>query len=155
VADPAELLKHPAVSLAAGAAAVATSGAVSAYRVCERLPVLGPQLQRGRTELTHFGEQVVARGVDPVKKLVTVVAVALVERVLDELDLTDLVRQRVDLTALANEVIDGVDLPAIIRESTGTVTAEVMTDVRTQGERADDAVSGFVDRLLGRDRELR
>jgi hypothetical protein len=25
-----------------------------------------------------------------------------------------------------------------------------MSDVRTQGERADDMVSGFVDRLLGR-----
>jgi hypothetical protein len=35
------------------------------------------------------------------------------------------------------------------------VTAEVMTDVRTQGERADDAVSGFVDRVLGRRQGLR
>ena len=155
MSDPAELLKHPAVSLAAGAAAAATSGVVRAYRACERLPLLGPQLQRGRAELTQVGEHVVNRGIDPVKKAVTVVAVALVERVLDELDLTELVRQRVDLIALANEVIDGVDLPAIIRESTGTVTAEVMTDVRTQGERADDVVSGFVDRILGRDRETR
>jgi hypothetical protein len=37
-------------------------------------------------------------------------------------------------------VIEGVDLPAIIRESTNSMTAEVMTDVRTQGERADDVV---------------
>jgi hypothetical protein len=54
---------------------------------------------------------------------------------------------------LANKVIDGVDLPAIIRESTNSVTAEVMTDVRTQGERADDLVAGIVDRVLGRSRE--
>ena len=53
---------------------------------------------------------------------------------------------------LANEVIDGVDLPAIIRESTSSVTADVMTDVRTQGERADDFVAGLVDRVLGRAR---
>jgi hypothetical protein len=52
-------------------------------------------------------------------------------------------------------VIEGVDLPAIIRESTDTVTAEVMTDVRAQSEKADDMVSGFVDRMLGRDREPR
>ncbi len=67
----------------------------------------------------------------------------------------DAILARVDLIGLANQVIDGVDLPAIIRESTGTVTAEVMTDVRTQGERADDVVSGFVDRVLGRSQEPR
>jgi hypothetical protein len=35
------------------------------------------------------------------------------------------------------------------------MTAEVMTDVRTQGERADDIMAGIVDRMLGRDREDR
>lgn len=90
------------------------------------------------------------------------------ELVLDQIDLTALVRERVDIDAivadvdidaiiaridligLADQIIDGVDLPAIIRESTGTVTAEVMTDVRTQTARADDVVAGFVDRMLGR-----
>ena len=57
-------------------------------------------------------------------------------------------------------MIDGVDLPRIIRESTTSLTADVMTtdvmttdvmtDVRTQGERTDDMVSGLVDRMLGR-----
>jgi len=65
----------------------------------------------------------------------------------------DAILTRVDLIALANEVIDGVDLPAIIRESTDSVTAEVMTDVRTQPERADEVVSGFFDRMLGRSQE--
>lgn len=151
VPDLKHLLKHPAVTLAAGAAAVAATGAADVYRVCERLPLVGPQLQRGRSELTALGEHVIERATDPVRTVVTDVVVQVVERVLDEIDLTGLVRQRVDLVGLANEVIDGVDLPAIIRESTGTVTAEVMTDVRSQGERADDVVSGFVDRLLGRD----
>ena len=58
----------------------------------------------------------------------------------------------IDLVGLANKVIDGVDLPAIIRESTNSVTAEVMTDVRSQGERADDLVAGMVDRVVGRSR---
>jgi hypothetical protein len=35
------------------------------------------------------------------------------------------------------------------------VTADVMTDVRTQGERADDFVAGLVDRVLGRGQEPR
>lgn len=90
---------------------------------------------------------------------------------LDQIDLTALVRERVDIDAivadvdidaiiaridligLADQIIDGVDLPTIIRESTGTVTAEVMTDVRTQTARADDVVSGFVDRMLGRNQD--
>ena len=62
----------------------------------------------------------------------------------------DAIIARIDLIGLADQVIDGVDLPKIIRESTTSVTAEVMTDVRTQGERADDMVSGLVDRMLGR-----
>ena len=72
---------------------------------------------------------------------------------LDEIDLNNLVRERIDLIGLANEVIDGVDLQAIIRQSTATVSENVMSDVRSQGVRADDMVSGFVDRLLGRQPE--
>lgn len=59
---------------------------------------------------------------------------------------------RADLIGVANEIIDGVDLPAIIRDASTSVTAEVMTDVRSGGERADDAVSEFVGRMLGRSR---
>lgn len=153
--DVSDLLKHPAVTLAVGAAATAVGGVAGMYRVCEQLPVVGAPLARGRAELTDRGERVIALAADPVKAVVTGLVVQVVQRVLDEIDLTELVRERVDLVGLTNEVIDGVDLPAIIRESSGTVTAEVMTDVRTQGERADDAVSGFVDRLFGRERDPR
>ena len=91
----------------------------------------------------------------------------IVDDVLAQLDLTTLVRERVDIDAVVRDIdIDAiiaridligladqghrrVDLPKIIRESTTSVTAEVMTDVRT-GERADDMVSGLVDRVLGR-----
>jgi hypothetical protein len=66
-----------------------------------------------------------------------------------------LVRERVDLIGLADEVVAGIDLPSIIRESTGSVTADVMDDVRSQGERADDAVSGIVNRILGREKDSR
>ncbi|MEV0671663.1 hypothetical protein [Mycobacterium sp. NPDC050441] len=145
---------HPAVAVAAGAAATVVGGAVSAYRGVEGLPVVGGWLRRARTDLAARGEQVIAAGVEPVKSAVSTIAVQIVDRVLDELDLNELVRERVDLIGLANEVVDGIDLPAIIRQSTESVTTEVMADVRTQGERADDVVSGFVDRLLGRERDL-
>nr|WP_296764856.1 hypothetical protein [Rhodococcus sp. (in: high G+C Gram-positive bacteria)] len=58
---------------------------------------------------------------------------------------------RVDLIALANFVIDGVDLPDIIRDSTGSLSAEAVRGVRSQGMNADDAVSHFVGRLFGRE----
>ncbi|SNS54351.1 hypothetical protein [Rhodococcus kyotonensis] len=58
---------------------------------------------------------------------------------------------RVDLIALANFVIDGVDLPEIIRESTGSLSAEAVRGVRSHGMQADDAVSHFVGKLFGRE----
>ena len=165
----AQLRKQPAVLVAAGAAAIVGGSAVAAYRACEQVPVLGSMLRRGRLELARRGEDAITRTAEPLKTLVS----DIVRLVLDDLDLTEVVREtvdidaivsdididaivgRLDLIGLANDVIEGVNLPAIIRESTDTVTAEVITDVRTQGERADDMVSGFVDRMLGRDRESR
>jgi hypothetical protein len=153
MADGGQMLKHPAVAVAAGAAATAAGAATQLYLASERLPVLGGLLRRGRTDLARRGEQLIDQSIEPVKAIIVSVAVQMVELVLDELDLNNLVRERIDLIGLADEVIDGVDLQAIIRQSTATVSENVMSDVRTQGERADDIVSGFVDRLLGRARE--
>ena len=155
MADGAQLLKHPAVTVAAGAVATAATGVGQLYLGCERLPVLGSLLRRGRTDLARRGELLIDQSIEPVKAIIVAVAVQMVELVLDEIDLNNLVRERIDLIGLADEVIDGVDLQAIIRQSTATVTENVMSDVRTQGERADDMVSGFVDRLLGRQPEPR
>lgn len=121
---------------------------VDAYRSCEGLPVVGGLFTRGR----HEAQAVLS---------------VIMSAVLDELDLTEIIRDklqaeaieeviaRIDLVGLADQVIEGVDLPAIIRASTTSVTADVMTDVRSQGERADDAVAGFVDRMMGRRRGSR
>jgi hypothetical protein len=173
VATDVDLLKNPVVAAAVGTAAMAVDAAATAYRVAEKLPVFGPLMRRGVTRLSERGDRWVTESADQFKALVATVAVQLVDLVLDELDLNTLVRERVDidalaadldieavinrvdLIALADRVIEGVDLPAIIRESTNSMTAEVMTDVRTQGERADDVVSGIVDRMLRRDRENR
>ncbi|MDT5091699.1 MAG: hypothetical protein QOH60_1062 [Mycobacterium sp.] len=173
VATDVDLLKNPVVAAAVGTAAIAVDAAGAAYRVAEKLPVFGPLMRRGVTSLSERGDRWVTESADQFKALVASVAVRLVDLVLDELDLNALVRERVDidalaadldieavinrvdLIALADRVIEGVDLPAIIRESTNSMTAEVMTDVRTQGERADDVVAGIVDRMLGRDRDSR
>ncbi|MFD1813994.1 hypothetical protein [Rhodococcus gannanensis] len=63
----------------------------------------------------------------------------------------DAVIDRIDLVGLADQVIEGVDLPEIIRESTGSLSEEAVRGVRSQGMHADDAVAGFVGRLFGRD----
>ncbi|MGC5255208.1 hypothetical protein ACPXCG_02555 [Gordonia sp. DT218] len=66
----------------------------------------------------------------------------------------DAILSRVDLIGLANEIIEGVDLPDIIREASTSVTSDVMTDVRSTSERADDAVAGIVGRILRRAPEV-
>jgi hypothetical protein len=62
---------------------------------------------------------------------------------------------RLDLAAIARQVIDSVDLPEIVRESTGTVASEAVRGVRAEGVNADEAVARFVDRLLRRPRTER
>lgn len=146
---------HAAISVAAGAAAIVAGGALGIYRGAKRLPLVGDALQRTEADLTARGDQAIAAVTEPVKALIQTVAVQVTEMVLDELDITSLVRDRVDLAGLASQVIDDIDLPGIIRTSTASVTADVMTDVRGQGERADDAVAGFVNRVLGRNGDLR
>lgn len=73
-----------------------------------------------------------------------------VDAIADGVDLQRII-DRIDLVGLSNQVIDGVDLGSIIRESTSTMSTEAVRGARTQGMAADDAVAGFVGRLFGRD----
>jgi hypothetical protein len=58
----------------------------------------------------------------------------------------------IDLVRIAREVIDALDLPEIIRQSTGTLTSDTVRSVRSEAMHADDIVAGVVDRLLRRSR---
>jgi len=97
--------------------------------------------------------------------LVRVDLARVVDAALARMDLTDLVLDRVDLGRLAEavlaevdlvgvaeEVIDGVDLTEIIRESTGSMASDTVRDARMQSIAADQAVGRAVDRLLLRRR---
>lgn len=95
----------------------------------------------------------------------------IVTRALDGLDLTQLVIDRVDVDAivaeadidavidrvpiipLANYVIDEIDLPQIIRDSTGGIATDAMGAVRVQGMGADQLVGRLADRVLLRRRQ--
>ena len=73
------------------------------------------------------------------------------DRVVARVDL-DAIIARIDLEGLARQVIDAVDLPEIVRRSTGSLTSETVRSARTEAMHADDAVTGLVDRLLRRSR---
>lgn len=69
-----------------------------------------------------------------------------VDAVVRTVDL-DAIVARVDLVGLTEQVINAIDLPEIIRESTGSMASETVRGARMQGIAADDAVSRTVDRL--------
>jgi hypothetical protein len=71
------------------------------------------------------------------------------DRAVDRVDV-DRVIARTDVPGLARYVVDVIDLPGLLRASTGTVTGEVVRGVRDQGVDADRAVERVVDRLLHR-----
>lgn len=95
---------------------------------------------------------------------------AVVTRALDDLDLTAIVIDRVDIDAvvakadmdaiidrvpvidLANYVVDEIDLPQIIRDSTSGIAGDVMNGTRRQALGADRLVSGLADRIVFRRR---
>ena len=87
---------------------------------------------------------------------------------LDSLDLTEVVLERVDVNAivsaadidavidrvpilpLANYVVDEIDLPQIIRDSTSGIAGDALNTMRRQSAGADDLLSRIVDRATFR-----
>lgn len=69
----------------------------------------------------------------------------------------DTIVERLDLAGIATRVIEEIDLPQIIRASSGTMTAEAAEGIRVQSMEADSLVAGVVDRILrrrGRDTDV-
>ena len=129
--------------LALGAAALAVVPVAAAGRRVRELAE--PAVALVRDELTRQ----LAEALD-------VIVPAAVEQVLQRLDLTTLVEQNVDvehivesvdLVAITNEIIAEIDLPEIIRQSTGSVASETVRGVRMQAISADDAVGRLSERF--------
>jgi hypothetical protein len=138
-----------------------------------RPPLVGPNLQPA-TWLGRLARRGALHRLDAqseiallLDRLVPVVLAA----VLDRVDLNQVVRERVDLDGLvatvdvaalmdhldlrsiAEQVIAEVDLPEIIRSSTGSVTSETVRGVRMRSITGDDAVARAADRLRLRRRQ--
>jgi hypothetical protein len=64
----------------------------------------------------------------------------------------DAVIDRIDIIGIIEEVLDVIDLPGIIRDSTGSMASETVRGVRMTGVSADDALARVVDRALFRRR---
>jgi hypothetical protein len=57
---------------------------------------------------------------------------------------------RLDVVGIAQGVIDELDIPELIRESTGAMSAETVDTIRLRGMDADRFVSRVMDRVLSR-----
>jgi hypothetical protein len=102
-----------------------------------------------RLDLDRIVDKVdVSRVIDKVD-LDAVVSRVDLDRAVDRVDI-DRVLSRTDLAGLARYVVAEIDLPGLLRASTGSVTTEVVRSVRDQGADADRAVERVVDRLLRR-----
>jgi hypothetical protein len=145
---------------------LAVAPAVLAVRVPQAL--LGAPPARWTTVLAARGRSRRATLRARANELVDLVVPPLLGTVLDRIDLTALVAERVDIDALVatvdidaivaridlvgltEHVIDEIDLTEIIRESTGSVATEGVRDVRMHGIAADEAVSRALGRLRPR-----
>jgi hypothetical protein len=83
-----------------------------------------------------------------------------IDRIIARVDVNAVARQvdldaiigRLDLIGLANYVVDGIDLPGIVRESSGSMASEALSGVRLQSLQADEALSRAMGRWLPRRR---
>jgi len=72
---------------------------------------------------------------------------ALLTEMMRHVNVTDLLQENVDVVSLAEEVIAKIDLPEIIRDSTGAVASDTLLGVRMHSISGDDAIARAVDRL--------
>jgi hypothetical protein len=80
-----------------------------------------------------------------------IVATVDLDAAVERVDL-EAVIARIDLIGIVEEVLDVIDLPAIIRDSTGSMASETVRGARMTSMGADDAISRAVDRALFRRR---
>lgn len=105
----------------------------------------------------------VARALDLDAAVARVDLAPVIDRVLTQIDVNEVaaridveaILDRVDLIALARYIIDGVDLPEIVRESSGSMASEGIRGIRMRTIDADERVNRIVDHVLLRRHDQR
>jgi len=109
-----------------------------------------PVWQAGSSLAGRAADAVVPKVVEALMSRIDLTEIAQKNLDLDQLAASldyDAIVDRLDLIRRANFVIDGVDLPQIIRDSSMGITSEAVRGVRLQTIEADQAVARFVDHL--------
>jgi hypothetical protein len=70
-----------------------------------------------------------------------------VPRIVDSIDIDEVI-DKLDVSSMAAKVIDDIDLPDLIRDSTGAMASEGVVAVRLQSASADDMIDRMVGRLI-------
>ena len=149
-----------AVTGVVGGAAATGRRLVSLGKPLAEAVVLSPPLVPERYHLRRAVELLALRGsqqredlgrelAEVLDRVVPLVADQLLSRV----DLNT-VLARLDLATLADEVIASVDLPELIRESTGAVSSETVREVRMRSISGDEALGRAMERLKPRRRRV-
>jgi len=114
-----------------------------------RPPLLPSRLQPATwlARAAHRGVAYRSEVLSEVQDVLDLLIPAVVTELLHHVDLNQLVRQNVDVVTLAEEVIAEIDLPAIIRDSTGAVASDTLLGVRMQSISADAAIGRAMERL--------
>jgi hypothetical protein len=152
-----------AVGLAIGETAARAAGVVAVPVL--RLALRPPGVPRGLQPRTWLGALAQLGGVrrdlatERLTSAIDQLVPAVVAQVAGRLDTTALVHQYVDLEAIAadvdvvglvKEVLADLDLPELIRESSGAMASESVRELRLQGISGDDAIGRAVARLRRR-----
>ena len=110
------------------------------------------------SESTKAIANAVLDAVVPIAVSAVVSRIDINEIVKDHVDVNEIVAQaelapildRVPITEIADYVIEEIDLPSLIRESTGGVADGLLSTLRFQAIHTDNFVSGIVDRVFFR-----
>ena len=78
-----------------------------------------------------------------------VIAAVDFEKVIAAIDVGQIVKT-LDIDSIAREILVNLDVPELIRESSGAMASETVVGVRMRGMEADERVANLVDRLMRR-----
>ena len=146
-----------AVDVAVGVLGASVAVGMTLVRAASRTPPLRvawrPPLLPTRLQPASFVQELGRRGEQHRQA-----ALRLLGHVLDEVMSTvdfDRIIERVDAATLVEGILAEIDLPAIVRESTGSLTSDAVQTARMTGISADEAISRGLDRFLRRLHEAR